>query len=92
MSLLEREEAKVLLNDAMLTASTVQGCRRRVTAFLERYLPVSNHPSNSQGAGVSRLPRSHGKLQIAFFPIHLRAGASAEPIQLRGHYQTNFSS
>ena len=39
MSLLEQDAAKVLLNDATLPAGTVQGCRRRVTVFLERYLP-----------------------------------------------------
>lgn len=39
MSLLEQDQAKVLLNDATLTAGAVQDCRRRVTAFLERYLP-----------------------------------------------------
>lgn len=33
MSLLERPEAKVLLEDAVVSAGTVRGCRRRLTWF-----------------------------------------------------------
>jgi SRSO17 transposase len=39
MSLLEHKEARLLLEDAEVSASTVRGCRRRLTRFLERYLP-----------------------------------------------------
>ena len=40
MSLLEHKEAKVLLEDAEVSAGTVRGCRRRLTGFLKRYLPL----------------------------------------------------
>ena len=36
MSLLEKAEAQVLLNDANVTADTVRGCADRLTGFLQR--------------------------------------------------------
>src|SRR5438552_17155168 len=40
MSLLERPEAQVLLEDATLSAQAVRGCARRLSAYLARYLPL----------------------------------------------------
>jgi SRSO17 transposase len=39
MSLLDKPEAQVLLNDANFTADAVRGCADRLTGFLQRYLP-----------------------------------------------------
>jgi len=39
MSLLDHPEAQALLADATLTPEAVEGCRSRLTAFLQRYLP-----------------------------------------------------
>jgi SRSO17 transposase len=39
MSLLDHPEARALLADATLTPEAVAGCRGRLTAFLQRYLP-----------------------------------------------------
>lgn len=81
MSLLEREEARVLLNDATLTASTVQGCRRRVTAFLERYLPCfgrreqRDHAVQVLRGKLSALDRKTCE------PIAREAGVARKPVQ-----------
>lgn len=81
MSLLEREEAKVLLNDATLTASTVQGCRRRVTAFLERYLPCFRR----QEQRVHAVQVLRGKLSALHRktcePIAREVGVARKPLQ-----------
>ena len=39
MSLLDHPDAQALLADATLTPEAVEGCRGRLTAFLQRYLP-----------------------------------------------------
>jgi len=39
MSLLDKPEAQVLLDDANVTADTVRGCADRLTGFLQRYVP-----------------------------------------------------
>ena len=39
MSLLDHPDAQAVLADAVLTPEAVQGCRDRLTQFLERYLP-----------------------------------------------------
>lgn len=81
MSLLECEEAKVLLNDATLTASTVRGCRRRVTAFLERYLPcfgrreLRDHALQVLRGKLSTLNRKTCE------PIAREAGVARKPVQ-----------
>lgn len=81
MSLLEREEARVLLNDAMLTANTVRGCRRRVTGFLERYLPCfgrreqRDHAVQVLRGKLSALDRKTCE------PIAREAGVARKPVQ-----------
>lgn len=81
MSLLDCEEAKVLLNDATLTASTVRGCRRRVTAFLERYLPcfgrreLRDHAVRVLRGKLSALNRKTCE------PIAREAGVARKPLQ-----------
>src|SRR3954466_5496246 len=40
MSLLDHPEARALLADAILTPEAVEGCQDRLTAFLQRYLPL----------------------------------------------------
>ena len=39
MSLMDHPVAQALLADAVLTPEQVRGCRDRLTAFLQRYLP-----------------------------------------------------
>ena len=39
MSLMDHPDAQALLADAVVTPEQVRGCRDRITAFLERYLP-----------------------------------------------------
>src|SRR5438270_5125473 len=40
MSLLDHPEARALLADATLSPEAVEGCQDRLTAFLQRYLPL----------------------------------------------------
>jgi hypothetical protein len=40
MSLLQRKEARLLLEDATLSQARIRGCRRRLMRFLQRYLPL----------------------------------------------------
>ena len=81
MPLLEREESKLLLADATVTASTVHGCRQRVTAFLQRYLPCFYRREQREHAGLvlrgklSRLERKTSE------PIARQAGLARRPVQ-----------
>src|SRR3954463_11189240 len=40
MSLLDHPEARALLADATLSPEAVEGCQDRLTAFLQRFLPL----------------------------------------------------
>ena len=81
MSLLEHEEAQVLLEAAVLDASTVRGCRGRLTRFLQRYLPrfyrteQRKHAKLVLAGKLSHLERKTSE------PIALRAGVQRKPVQ-----------
>jgi SRSO17 transposase len=81
MSLLECEEARVLLEDAVLNASTVRGCRGRLTRFLQRYLPLFYRTEQRKHAKLviegklSHLDRKTSE------PIAHRAGVERKPVQ-----------
>ena len=86
MSLLECEAAKVLLNDATLSASTVRGCRRRGcrrrgAALGERDLPcfgrreLRDHARHVLRGQLSTLNRKTCE------PIAREAGVARPPIQ-----------
>jgi SRSO17 transposase len=81
MSLLEYEEAQALLEDAVVTASTVRGCRERLTWFLRRYLPLfyraeqRGHAKLVIEGKLSHLDRKTSE------PIAHRAGVHRKPVQ-----------
>lgn len=81
MSLLEHEEAKLLLGDAELAASTVRGCRTRLARFLKRYLPLFHrreqrgHAELVIGGRLSHLDRKTCE------PIARQAGVERKPVQ-----------
>jgi len=52
MSLLDTPTAKALLDEATLRARDVASCRGRLTAFLERYLPLFYRKEQRVNAGV----------------------------------------
>ena len=81
MSLLEHEEAKLLLGDAELAASTVRGCRTRLANYLKRYLPLfprREHRGHAElviGGRLSHLERKTCE------PIARQAGVERKPVQ-----------
>lgn len=81
MSLLECPEAKVLLEDAVVSASTVRGARQRLTRFLQRYLPLFYRQEQREHARqviegrLSRLERKTCE------PIARQAGVERKPVQ-----------
>jgi SRSO17 transposase len=81
MSLLEHKEAQVLLADAEVGASTVRGCRRRLTGFLQRYLPLFYRSEQREHARLvieGRLSRLERK---TCEPIARQAGVQRKPVQ-----------
>jgi SRSO17 transposase len=81
MSLLDKPEAQALLNDANVTADTVQGCADRLTGFLQRYLPKfyrveqRNNATLVIGGLISGLERKTAE------PIAIAANVTRKPIQ-----------
>jgi len=82
MSLLEREEAQLLLKDATMTASTVRGCRHRLRAFLERYLPLFYRQEQREHAQLVLQGRLSHLDRKTCEPIARQAGVERKPIQV----------
>src|SRR5208283_2390927 len=82
MSLLERKEAKVLLEDAEVSASTVRGCRRRLTGFLERYLPLFYRQEQRENARLVIEGRLSHLERKTCEPIARQAGVQRKPVQV----------
>lgn len=81
MSVLEYKEAKVLLGDATLDASTVRGCRQRLTRFLQRYLPwFYREEQRGHAELVIRGRLSHLDRKTCE-PIARQAGVQRKPVQ-----------
>ena len=81
MSLLEHEEAKVLLEDAEVSAGTVRGCRRRLTRFLERYLPLFYREEQRAHAQLVIQGRLSHLERKTCEPIARQAGVQRKPVQ-----------
>jgi SRSO17 transposase len=81
MSLLEHPKAQALLADADVSAAAVRGCRRRLTQFLQRYLPLFYRDEHRELAEVvvqgklSKLERKTSE------PIAYLAGRPRKPVQ-----------
>ena len=81
MSRLDGVEAKLLLADARLSPSTVQSCRRRLTGFVQRYLPCFYRREQREHAElVLRGKLSHLERKTSE-PIARRAGVARRPVQ-----------
>src|SRR3954467_10672679 len=80
-SILEHAEARVLLEQATLTADAVRGCAGRLTDFLGRYLPVFGRREQRANATtvigglLSGLPRKTCE------PIAREHGVHRKPVQ-----------
>lgn len=81
MSLLERTEAEVLLDDATVSASTVRGCRQRLTGFLERYLPLFYRREQRETARLVIEGRLSHLDRKTCEPIARQAGVQRKPVQ-----------
>ena len=81
MSLLKRKEAQALLKDAQVEASTVRGCRQRLTVFLKRYLPWFYREEQREHAELVIRGRLSHLERKTCEPIARQAGVERKPIQ-----------
>jgi SRSO17 transposase len=81
MSLLERPEAQVLLEDANVSAQTVRGCADRLTDFLARYLPLFYREEHRQHARLAIEGRLSGLERKTSEPIAREADEPRRNLQ-----------
>jgi SRSO17 transposase len=81
MSLLDKAEAQVLLNDANVTADTVRGCADRLTGFLQRYLPQFYRVEQRDNATLVIRGLISGLERKTCEPIAIAAQLPRKPIQ-----------
>jgi SRSO17 transposase len=81
MSLLEHPTAQALLADAELSASDVSGCRRRLHAFLQRYLPRFYRVEQHELAAVVLQGKLSNLQRKTSEPIASQAGRPRKPVQ-----------
>jgi SRSO17 transposase len=78
---MENEEARLLLEDAKMEASTVRGCGQRITRFLQRYLPLFYRREQGENAALVIKGRLSGLDRKTSEPIAIQAGVERKPIQ-----------
>jgi SRSO17 transposase len=81
MSILESPEAKELLGEAEVGADEVRGCRRRLTAFLGRYLPKFYRKEQRENAQVVIRGLLSDLERKTYEPVAYREGRTRKPIQ-----------
>src|ERR1700690_4025388 len=81
MSLLEHPQASALLADATLTSQAVVGCRDRLTAFLQRYLPWFFRTEHRALATVVIQGKLSNLQRKTSEPIALQAHRKRGPVQ-----------
>ena len=81
MSLLDKEEARLLLEDATLDAAMVRGCRQQITRFLQRYLPLFYRCEQRENATLVIQGRLSGLERKTSEPIAIQAGVERKPVQ-----------
>jgi hypothetical protein len=81
MSLLHHPDAQVLLADAALTPEQVRGCRDRLTAFLQRYLPRFYRAEQRATAALVLRGLLSGLQRKTCEPIAVAAGVHRKPVQ-----------
>jgi SRSO17 transposase len=81
MSLLEHPAAQALLADAELSADDVAGCRRRLHAFLQRYLPRFYRVEHHELAEVVLQGQLSDLQRKTAEPIAHQAGRPRKPVQ-----------
>ena len=81
MSLLEHPQAQLLWADAAVTAAQVQGCRRRLGSFLERYVPRFYRKEQGHNARIVVEGLISGLERKTAEPIAREHGVPRKPIQ-----------
>jgi SRSO17 transposase len=81
MSLLDHPEAQALLADAAVTPDQVRGCRDRLTAFLQRYLPRFYRAEQRANATLVIRGLVSGLQRKTCEPIAVEAGVHRKPVQ-----------
>jgi SRSO17 transposase len=81
MSLLQHPTAQALLADADVTAADVSGCRRRLQAFLQRYLPRFYRLEQHELALVVLQGKLSDLQRKTSEPIASQAGRHRKPVQ-----------
>src|SRR5438270_3946812 len=81
MSLLDHPEAQALLADAAVTPDQVRGCRNRLTAFLQRYLPRFYRAEQRANATLVIRGLVSGLQRKTCEPIAVEAGVHRKPVQ-----------
>jgi len=81
MSLLEHPWAQMLLADAGVTPAQVQGCRRRLGQFLERYVPLFYRKEQGHNARIVVEGLLSGLERKTAEPIAREHGVPRKPIQ-----------
>ena len=81
MSLLEHPQAQSLLAEAQVTAAQVQGCRRRLGQFLERYVPLFYRKEQGHNARIVVEGLLSGLERKTAEPIAREHGVPRKPIQ-----------
>ena len=81
MSLLDHPTAQALLADAEFPAASVNGCRRRLEEFLQRYLPCFYRVEQHDLARVVLQGKLSGLQRKTSEPIAYQAGRPRKPVQ-----------
>src|SRR5438445_9131301 len=81
MSLLDHPQAQALLADAEVSAAAVRSCRRRLPAFLRRYLPWFCRQEQCELAAVVLRGKLSGLQRKTAEPIAYAAGRHRKPVQ-----------
>jgi SRSO17 transposase len=81
MSLLEHPTAQALLADATVSAADVSGCRRRLHAFAQRYLPRFYRVEQHELALVVLQGKLSNLQRKTSEPIASQAGRPRKPVQ-----------
>jgi SRSO17 transposase len=82
MDILERPEARALLDDATLSARAVQACAGHLEAFVARYLPRFYREEQREHAGTILRGKLTGLQRKTTEPVATQAGQARRPLQL----------
>jgi SRSO17 transposase len=81
MSLLEAPEARALLEDAVIEPAEVAECRKQITQFVQRYLPLFYRQEQRENAALVIRGHLSGLERKTCEPIARAAGVERKPIQ-----------